>query len=332
MKRIALFLLLMIGLQSCREEVDTSTESRVVFESLWKILDEKYCFFESKNVNWEEIHDKYAYRADTTKANSVQLFNLLGEMICELKDGHVNLYSAHNVVRYWKWYEDYAPNFNYNLEKNYLGTDYLISSGLKYRRLNDNVGYITYRSFSSSINDAGLDYIFDYFKDCPGIIIDVRDNSGGNLSNVDKLACRFTEEKLISTYIRHKVGPKHDDFSDYYPIYVEPSPRKRYTAKKVVVLTNRSCFSATNTFVSTMRLLPNVTIMGDRTGGGGGFPISSSLPNGWNVRFSSCPTFNSAFEHIEEGIEPDITVFLDEVDEIKGIDTILEAARSFIKK
>ena len=38
-------------------------------------------------------------------------------------------------------------------------------------------------------------------------------------------------------------------------------------------------------------MLPNVVQVGDTTGGGSGFPLSSELPNGWSVRFSSSPIY-----------------------------------------
>ena len=71
-------------------------------------------------------------------------------------------------------------------------------------------------------------------------------------------------------------------------IYIEPSKGIRWQ-KKAIVLPNRSCYSATNTFVRDMKECPLVTIMGDRTGGGSGLPFSSELPNGWSIRFSACP-------------------------------------------
>jgi len=330
MKRTALLLILIFSLCACREEVNESTDSKNTFETLWSILDEKYCFFDAKGVDWDQVHDKYALRVDTCK-NSDSLLKVLGEMICTLQDGHVNLYTAHDLIRYWKWFEDYEPNFDESLQRNLLGTDYQISSGLKYKIIGGNVGYITYSSFSSAISNAGLDYIFKYFENCRGIIIDVRDNSGGNLSNVNKLACRFTEEKFICGYIRHKTGPGHNDFSEPYPIYLEPYQGKRYT-KKVVILTNRMCYSATNTFVTVMRQLPNVIIMGDRTGGGGGFPISSMLPNGWSIRFSSCPTYDENYKLTEEGIEPDSTVYLTDHDIQRGVDVIIETAYSLLQR
>lgn len=60
-------------------------------------------------------------------------------------------------------------------------------------------------------------------------------------------------------------------------------------------------------------------------------PFTSELPNGWTVRFSASPHFNADMEQIEWGIEPDIKVNMDEADETKHIDTIIEKARAFLK-
>ena len=75
-----------------------------------------------------------------------------------------------------------------------------------------------------------------------------------------------------------------------------------------------------------MRLLPQVTVMGDRTGGGSGLPFSSELPNGWSVRFSACPVLDVNKQHTEFGIDPDIAVAITGEDIMKGRDTIIEAA------
>jgi C-terminal processing protease CtpA/Prc len=293
-------------------------------------LDKKYCFFDEKDVDWDDVYDRYSLRINE-KTSSDSLFYIIGEMICELRDGHVNLYSSRDVIRYWKWFEDYPENFNEAIESAYLGKDYKTSAGIRYKMLNDNIGYMTYRSFSSDINNSGLDFILTSFNKCHGIIIDIRNNSGGDLSNVQKFASRFTENKFISGYISHKTGSGHSDFSELYPVYLEPSKRIR-SDRKVVVLTNRLCYSAANVFVSTMRQIPNVTIMGDKTGGGGGFPIHSELQNGWILRFSSCPTYDETKTLTENGIEPDQYVFLEKNDVERNVDTMIEAAREFLKQ
>jgi len=125
-------------------------------------------------------------------------------------------------------------------------------------------------------------------------------------------------------------SPINADFSPLYPKYVESSDRVRYQ-KRVVVLTNRGCYSATNEFVSIMKYAPGVTVMGDKTGGGSGLPFSSELPNGWSIRFSASPMFNAEKEHIEFGVEPDIFVEMQKSDKEKNIDTMIELARETIR-
>ena len=80
-----------------------------------------------------------------------------------------------------------------------------------------------------------------------------------------------------------------------------------------------------------MRCLPNVTIVGDKTGGGSGMPFSSELPNGWTIRFSASPHFDKNMNHIEWGIDPDVKVDINYKDEVNGLDTIIEEARKLLK-
>ena len=263
------------------------------------------------------------------------LFEVLSEMLYELQDGHVNLASAHNVSYYDAWYQDYPRNFRADLlEDSYLGhasTDYRTAAGLKYKILKDNIGYIRYESFADPVGNGNLDEVLSYLSVCNGLIIDVRDNGGGNATNSARIASRFTNEKILTGYISHKTGTGHNDFSKPYAIYLEPANGVRWQ-KKVVVLTNRRSFSATNDFVNHMRCLPNVTTIGDKTGGGSGMPFTSELHNGWSVRFSASPHFDAEMNHIEFGIEPDIKADMLQEDELRGKDTLIEMARKLLSE
>lgn len=323
-----ILLIFIVSISSCVKVEDYEDSPHGNFEALWKIMDERYCFFEYKDIDWDKIYSEYSARINEEMSEEA-LFYLLNEMLQELKDGHVNLYSSFDVGRYWKWFEDYPKNFDQILVDNYLGTDYLISSGIKYKVLNDNIGYMYYGDFSSVLGGSNLDHIINKFSLCKGIIIDVRDNGGGLLTNSEALASRFVNEKTLVGYIQHKTGKGHNDFSEPYAKYIEPSKRLRYQ-KPVVVLTNRKCYSATNDFVNAMSYFPTVTILGDQTGGGSGLPFSSEIPNGWSVRFSSCPMLNAEKQHIEFGIPPDIKVDLLAEDAREGIDTLIEEARKHI--
>ena len=157
----------------------------------------------------------------------------------------------------------------------------------------------------------------------------MRNNGGGNLNYAETLAARFTNERVLTGYICHKTGTGHNDFSSPEAVYLESSDRIRWQ-KSVCVLTNRSSYSATNDFVKIMRILPRVTIVGDRTGGGSGLPFSSELPNGWSIRFSACPSFDTDMQHTEFGIEPDIKAEMTDEDHTQGVDSIIETARALL--
>ena len=311
------------------ERPDTPTGN---FEALWEIIDQHYCFFDYKQhaygLDWNEVYNKNKVRV-SDKMNDTQLFEVLKDMLAELRDGHVNLYTSYDLGRYWTWYEAYPKNFSDTLERRYLGTDYHVSGGMRYRILDDNIGYIRYESFTEGIGSGNLTEVLNYMLLCRGLIIDIRNNGGGNLTNAEVLASRFTNEATLVGYIQHKTGTGHSDFSSMEPRYLKPAANLRWQ-KPVCVLTNRHVFSAANEFTLYMKALPNVKIVGDRTGGGAGMPFSSSLPNGWVVRFSAVPMYDAQRQSTEFGIAPDYQVSLTEEDFKRGKDTIIEFARKLL--
>ncbi|MCH5302208.1 MAG: S41 family peptidase [Prevotella sp.] len=327
-----LAVLLLLLPTACVDETDYGNTPEGNFEALWHIIDEHYCFLDYKRqeygLDWQAVYDKYRVRVSANMTNS-QLFEVLTDMLAELRDGHVNLTTAFDYGRYWSWYEDYPANFSDTLYRRYMGSDYRIAAGLRYRVLDDNIGYLRYESFSSGIGGGNLDEVLQYLITCRGLIIDIRENGGGELTNAEKLAARFTNERVLVGYTQHKTGKGHTDFSEPKPKYLEPSANLRWQ-KPVCVLTNRHVFSAANEFAMYMKALPLACLVGDHTGGGAGMPFSSSLPNGWSVRFSAVPTFDAQLQSTEFGIEPDYHVDLTDEDFGQGKDTIIEFARKLL--
>lgn len=317
---------------SCIDEVEYEDTPSGNFEALWKIIDEHYCFFDYKQheygLDWQQVYNIYNVRAND-KMNQQQLFEVLTETLSQLRDGHVNLYTNFDYGRYWKWQEDYPTNFSDTLQRRYLGTDYRISGGMEYRILDDNTGYIYYGSFASAFGDGNLDEIFKHLGFCTGLILDIRSNGGGDLTLAEALAARFTNEKIHVGYLQHKTGKGHNDFSEMQEQYIEPSSHLRWH-KNVVVITNRGVYSAANEFVKYMKCIPTAKIVGDKTGGGAGMPFTSTLPNGWIVRFSACPMYDRQRQSTEFGIEPDYWVSLSDDDFSQGKDTMIEFARKLL--
>jgi carboxyl-protease-related protein len=321
-------------LGACVDVEQYDNNPRGNFEALWRIIDEHYCFFDYKQqeygLDWHAIYNKYAPQFDDQMTEE-QTFEVLTNMLGELKDGHVNLYAPFDVGRDWSWKEDYPTHFSENVLKLYLGKDYKIAAGMKYRILNDNVAYLRCATFVNDFGAGNLDRILLYFAPCNGLIIDLRENGGGMVTSAEALAARFTNEEVLVGYMQHKTGPGHNDFSPRRQQILKPSKGLRWQ-KRVVVLTNRGVYSAANEFVKYMKCLPQVTIVGDRTGGGAGLPFSSELPNGWIVRFSACPMYDRDGKDTEFGIAPTHQVGMKPTDQARGKDTLIEYARKLLAK
>ena len=270
-RHLLLFLSALLLCAACVDEDQFADNPKGNFEALWKIMDEHYCFFQEKGIDWDSIHTVYA-RQINSQMTDEQLLEVLGNMLATLKDGHVNLFASFDYTRYWGFHENYPSNYSDTLVSRYLGTDYRIASGMKYRILDDQIGYLRCATFENNIGSGNLDDILLYLAPCRGLIIDLRDNG----------------------------------------------------------LTNRQVYSAANEFVKYMRCCPRVTVVGDRTGGGAGLPFSSELPNGWSVRFSSCPMYDRNGQSTENGMDPDVSVSLTTKDFYRNRDTIIEAARRLL--
>ncbi len=328
LRKPLLIILATIGLSACHslEEYDNTAMGN--FNALWDVVDRHYCFFEQKGVDWDSVYLSYEPQARNCKTGE-QLFDVCARMLDELRDGHVNLASSFNTSYYRRWWSDYPQNYDARLvEEHYLNFNWHSAGALQYAILPQKIGYLRYASFSSPIGEGNLNAVLDHFALCNGLIIDIRDNSGGSMTNVERLVRRFITERTLAGYISHKSGPGHNDFSENYAYYYEPLDGGLIWLKPVVILTNRSTFSAANNFVSVMKTLPQVTIVGATTGGGSGMPISSELPIGWSVRMSSCSVLDPNGLSTENGVEPSYghAIDLDPTAATLGHDTILDHA------
>lgn len=308
---------------------DPDTAPLAVFDALWQDVNDRYSYFEEKDIDWDSIRAAYRPRVHNGMSD-MELFGLLAEMLFTLEDGHVNLTSSFGRSRNWDWFQDYPPNFNANIvERHYLGRDFHQVGPFRARLL-DSVLYVYYASFASTVEEAHLDALLALAEGTEGLLIDVRDNGGGSVANASRIAACLAEEPMVYARRRTKTGPGSNDFSEWENLRIEPRSGSRY-AGKVGVLTNRQTFSAANAFAQMARVLPNAVLIGDRTGGGGGTPVYGELPNGWTYRFSATQSVSPAGEHLEFGVPVDIEVALAPEDEQAGVDTIIERALRWVR-
>lgn len=322
-----------VSLQSCHSTEQWDNDPYGNFDALWTTIDRHYCYFDQKDVDWNALYDTYRDRLRPEMTDR-ELFTVLSDLLSNLRDGHTNLASPFDVYYYRAWWSDYPQNYSARLvEQYYLNFSWLTASGIIYGTLPDNIGYMRIDSFSAGMGEGNIDYVLYYLRSCSALIIDIRDNGGGDLTNVEKLVSRFITQPLLGGYIMHKSGPGHDEFSKPFPYTIDPAGKGRQMwGKPVAVLVNRSTFSAANDFTSIMSRLPQVKIVGSTTGGGGAMPFNSMLPNGWAVRFSSSPLLTPEMKSTENGIDPTpgCEVDLDPEQALLGIDTMIDRAASLL--
>lgn len=327
MRKLLYLIPLFFALTACEKaflDKDVENDPETNFELLWSTLDQKYSFFTYKNIDWDSIYSVYRPQV-TPNTTELELFDLMADMLYQLEDGHVNLSSAFDVSRNWDWFLDSPQNFNYTIiEREYLGQDHRISGPLLHQVI-DSVGYVYYGSFGRTVSNTSIDLVISRFQNLKGMIIDVRDNGGGSPTNAFRICSRIADQRRLVYYEEFKNGPGHDDFDARIPVHVSPEGPQQFT-KPVILLTNRSSYSATTFFAAMMAAFPHVTIMGDSTGGGGGTPTGSELPNGWFYRYSATQTIMPNGINIEGGVPVDVRVDMDPLLELSDVDSILERA------
>ena len=302
---------LILGFLGCTHPFDIQENTPAGnVAALWQIIDEKYCFVEEKGIDWDALRAPYIARAEAIDPEAVDahflLFDLMAEMLDTLHDGHVNLYTPFDVSASSTWYQGYPSCYDADLHRQYIANARYVG-GMYYTTLaDDSIGYIYYGSFQSSFSATNLYYILSSFKDCRGLILDVRQNGGGSLDYAYRLAATFIDHDTLVGYWQHKRGTGHNDYSDPEPLYVRTEDMRNKWLRPTIVLQDRHSYSATNSFINAMRYMPNVLLLGGVSGGGGGMPMSYELPNGWIVRFSSVKMYDAEGNSIEEGIPPHI--------------------------
>lgn len=337
MKKIPVILLSLMIFASCERAFMTQDEPNTpdnVFDYLWNKVDQQYAFFDVKGVDWDSVREVYRPKVyDDMDDDS--LFNLCAAMLNTLQDGHTNLISGFNVSRndtvYYRMYANSNIDANVVLF-NYLTLQYYSTGAFIHNAIRDGkVAYVRYSSFENAISDDALQYIVNRYKDCQGMILDLRQNGGGSIDNIRQLLSIFDNHKQPLYRTQIKSGSNHNDFTELETVYATDACilEQPYT-KPVAVLIDRGSYSATSFFAVCTQGYPNMRLIGDYTGGGLGLPNGGTLPNGWTYRFSITRTLTLDGQNYENGVPPHERVILDPACTAQGIDNVIEAAADWI--
>lgn len=315
------------------------------FESLWNTFHNRYPFFELRNVDWKKQYDTYRPKV-TKKTSDGELFDIFCQILDPLNDGHIELRvkgGGHQRTRHFS--PEKTPRFHQEFTKREIKQLFkttektLISHGfgkpretkawmLHYCR-SHKFGYIRIlelegikkRSLTVALNKIARD-----FRSLKGIIIDIRDNPGGEDSIAITIINRFCDHKRVAFHRKTKIGPGKNDFTPLKTWYLEPQGDVQFTGP-IVLLTCDSVFSGGEAFALAIKQLPHVTILGDRTNGIFSYQLEKKLLNGWEYRLSYQVYLSADMVCYEgKGIPVDIKLLNKKADIENGIDPLITRA------
>lgn len=305
-----IYVLLTCALLACQTELSKTNNRTEIYEQVVSRIQDQYIFTEKLDGSWDRLlqNNKVEF-ADME--SDVALFLAVDKLVQHLRDGHTNLFSPFDVSRSWNWFLDFPLLKDDNLLLNaykqrygklYFNSRYWITEGFNHFIIVQDdirVGYIEYTSFSRSVKSIRT--VVDLMKSAKvkHLILDIRNNGGGSLENATELMSQLVSTPSPTYRIVDKHGIVHKT------IQIQPEIEKK-DELPVVVLTNRSSYSATNFFAGVTKAYPHLVLLGDKTGGGAGLGKSRYLNNGWLLRLSTTQIVDKNNRSWETGVEPDI--------------------------
>jgi carboxyl-terminal processing protease len=274
------------------------------FEHLWKTFHNRYPFFELRNVYWKRQYETYKPKI-TRETSDQELFEIFCQMLDPLNDGHIELkakasgdrkkryFNPEPKPRFWQEFtkrqiKRLFKTTNKTLVANGFGQPTETQAWMLHYCRSRAFGYIRILELEGVKKrrlTAALDEISRDFKDFDGVVIDIRDNPGGDDSTAIAIINRFCDRRRVAFHRKTKTGSGEDDFTPLKTWHIEPQGDAQFIGP-IVLLTCDSVFSGGEVFALAMRQLPHVTIIGDHTNGIFSYQLEKKLPNGWCYRLS----------------------------------------------
>ena len=301
-----------------------STENITDFQSAWDIANTYYPFFEFKGIDWDSLYT--VYYPQVLEAKGDEIYFILYDLFKELKDGHVEIHTqgGFSIPTYlWERNRDLKA-FSPEVVRSYFDKPLKVTGNYKiaYELIDNLIGYIHLSTFTKGDWIHDIDKVLNYFKNTKGLVIDIRNNGGGSSITYDYMLSRFINEPIEET-VFFKNGSQKSWW--IYPGGVQ------YRGN-VVILINGASFSASEIFPELMRQLPNVIVVGDTSGGGGGASEIFHLPSGKRLKLPVKYFKRLDGEMIEwNGIIPDIVVEQTETDIKLGREKKLEHSKTLLR-
>ncbi len=173
---------------------------------------------------------------------------------------------------------------------------------VQYKFLGDHTGYIRISSFSKQTNDQLEEALEKGEKDgVQALVLDLRDNPGGLLSQSVKVASHFLEEGHLVVYTQ---GRDRNDIQQYESVYDD-----RWSKKPLAVLINSHSASASEIVSGSLKDAGKALILGERSYGKGSVQTIFRMSDSSGLRLTTSKYYTpSGIDITVNGIVPEIQI------------------------
>lgn len=336
MKRFSCFMTLALmaslTLGSCALVIgdDPSDDPLSVYDSFWSVLNRDYAGFYTKtSEDWEALR---LLRREYVQQNQNEeaLIVSLADIITRLNDGHMILFAGKNEISVIPSYR-YIP-FDYTLIRDrYLSDSRWDGSGHIYSGfLEGDIAYMWVASFSDEGWTSNFSSELDRFSSCENLILDLRNNGGGNSKNGEALLSQFIGAPVLYGRDILPVGPGSPPLKrDLWISPAKQAPR----SQRVVLLINEGSSSTTDMAIAGFQEFTDAYTIGRPSRAELiGNNVPRELPNGWILRVGTINNLLIRDTIVDGDILPvdlEISNTLERLDQ--GTDDQLEAAIDWIE-
>lgn len=331
---LPLMFLSLCGCQTLILGEEASNDPENNFEIFWKDFDRHYGLFEARGWDWEAMYA--AYRPQVTpRTTDEELYEIFRQMVADLNDSHTFIYWPGKAFFSGNSEEDdrIEAEFSYEL----LLRDHveiIDSSGdeeFAYGIIRGkDIGYLYLGGMDIEDPNFG-DRLLRDIGDKAALIIDLRNNTGGDDEVGAALAGRFADREELIYTVEERNGPAHDNFGDKLEYFVRPRGSEKFI-KPVVILTDKITVSAAEVALIYFKALPHVTQIGTATSGDfSDTGMRRFLPNGFQYQYSIMQFLLPDGTSLDGvGHVPDIEIRNSAMDIEAGRDLVMERAYLYL--
>ena len=178
----------------------------------------------------------------------------------------------------------------------------------------DGIGYVRITTFSEQTTPGLMDAVDDFFREegdaLKGIVLDLRNNPGGLLTEAISVSDAFLEEgEIVSTRGRDADGGSH--------VYAKAGDIAR--GLPMVILINSGSASASEIVAGALKDHKRAVILGTRSFGKGSVQSVIPISNTSAIRLTTARYYTPSGVSIQgRGIVPDIEVELARIEAVEG--------------